>query len=123
MPVIQVTYSNGSKATMLIDPPDIRKVTIDHGRPLDIRVRTVFKSTGTPLDLFFHKPNAPTTVDQSSPLVSNVAVFTDAEPVSLADPDMVYGTISNWMRFAQLDALRPCDIGTSRDRGTKAPQE
>ena len=117
MPIIQVTYSNGSKATIEIDPPDIRKVSIDHGRPLDIRVRTVLKSTGTPIDLYFHKPNAPTMVDQSSPLVSDVTVFTDAEPVSLADPDMVYGTISNWMRFAHVTSA-PVETG-----GTMAPQE
>lgn len=117
MPIIQVTYSNGSKATIDIDPSDIRKVTIDHGRPLDIRVRTVFKSTGTPLDLFFHKPNAPAIIDQSCPLVSDVTVFTNAEPVPLADPDMVYGTMSNWLCFAHVKSA------TIETGGTEAPQE
>ena len=102
MPIIQVAYSNGSKYTRDIDPPDIRDVAIDHGRPMDIRVRVDFKSTAAPLDLSFHKPNAPVTIGQSSPLVSEVTVFTDAEPVSLADPDMAYGTMSNWMRFAHV---------------------
>lgn len=117
MPVIQVTYSNGSKATMLIDPPDIRKVTIDHGRPLDIRVRIALKSTGTPIDLFFHKPNAPVVDSVYSPLVYDVTVFTNADHVSLADPDMVYGTVSNWMRFAHVTSA-PVETG-----GTEAPQE
>lgn len=117
MPIIQVTYSNGSKSTMHIDPSDIRKVTIDHGRPLDIRVRAVFKSTGTPIDLFFHKPNAPIVDTVSSPLVSDVTVFTGADPASLADPDMVYGTMSNWMRFAHVTSA-PVETG-----GTEAPQE
>lgn len=117
MPIIQVTYSNGSKATMLIDPSDIRKVTIDHGRPLDIRVRAVFKSTGTPIDLFFHKPNAPIVDTVSSPLVSHVTVFTGTGPVSLADPDVVYGTMSDWMRFAHVTSA------SNETGGTEAPQE
>lgn len=117
MPIIQVTYSNGSKSTMEIDPPDIRKVSIDHGRPLDIRVRIALKSTGTPLDLFFHKPNAPVIDSVYSPLVSDVTVFNGADHVSLADPDMVYGTMSDWLRFAHVTSA-PVETG-----GTEAPQE
>lgn len=117
MPIIQVTYSNGSKATMLVDPSDIRKVTIDHGRPLDIRVRAVFKSTGTPLDLFFHKPNAPVVDTVSSPLVSHVTVFTTGDPLPLDDPDVVYGTMRDWLRFAHVTSV------TNETGGTEAPQE
>jgi hypothetical protein len=117
MPIVQVTYSNGSKSTLEIDPPDIRKVSIDHGRPLDIRVRVVLKSAGTPIDLFFHKPNAPVIESVYSPLVSHVTVFTTDDSMSLDDPDTVYGTMSNWMLFAHVTSA-PVETG-----GTEAPQE
>ena len=52
---IEVTYANEGQATIDLDPSTFRKVTIDHERPLDTRVRVAFKDAQEPLDLFFLK--------------------------------------------------------------------
>ena len=56
---IETTYDNGSKSLIDLNPSDIKKVSIDLGRELDIRLRLAFHDKDEqPIDLFFHKPGA-----------------------------------------------------------------
>ena len=93
---IEVTYANEGQATIDLDPSTFRKVTIDHERPLDTRVRVAFKDSQEPLDLFFLKEGAPEDPGPLGPFVTHVTVFRQGyDPVVLTDPVDIYATLSN----------------------------
>lgn len=97
---IQITYSNESKTTIDLEHDAVRKVSIDKGRPADIRVRVAFKDkTASPIDMFFPKPGATGASGASGPtdpLVSEVSVFAQDGPADTSNPNTVYDMLSNW---------------------------
>lgn len=94
---IQITYQNDSKSTFDIEPDSVRKVSIDKGRPADIRVRVAFKDrTNPPIDMFFPKPGATGATGPLDPIVSEVSVFAQDGPAATSNPNTVYDLLSNW---------------------------
>ena len=111
---IEVTYANEGQATIDLVPSTFRKVTIDHERPLDTRVRVAFKDAQEPLDLFFLKEGAPEP-SPLGPFVTYVTVFRPgSDPVVLTDPVAVYATLSNLFLFGE--------HWTGGTEGTKDPE-
>jgi hypothetical protein len=109
---IEVTYANEGQATIDLDPDTFRKVTIDHERAYDTRVRVAFKDGQEPLDLFFLKDGSPEPNGPLGPFVTYVTVFRPgSEPVVLTSPVALYATLSNLFLYG--------DQGTE---GTKDPE-
>ena len=100
--IIEVTYANEGQATIDLDPSTFRKVTIDHERPLDTRVRVAFKDSQEPLDLFFLKEGAPEDPGPLGPFVTYVTLFRQgSDPVALTDPVAIYATLRNLFLYGE----------------------
>ena len=60
---IEISFDNGGRTVMLLDPADFIKVSMDKSRPSDTRVRLVYLEPFTrnvkTLDLFFMGPQVP----------------------------------------------------------------
>lgn len=75
---IEITFDNGGRTVMLLDPADFIKVSLDKSRPSDTRVRLVYLEPFTrnvkALDLFFMGPQVPDVPKgQVGPLVTSVS--------------------------------------------------
>lgn len=96
---LHITYDNGSRSIMLLDPADFIKVSIDKARPSDTRVRLVYIEPFTreykSIDLFFMGPQGPKgPKGPFGPFVTSVA-WDSNEPVSAPDDayDLLSGTL------------------------------
>lgn len=98
---IEVTYTNEGQATIDLDPSTFRKVTIDHERAFDTRVRVAFKDGQEPLDLFFLKEGAPEP-SPPGPFVTYVTLFRPgSDPVVITDPVAIYATLRNLFLYGE----------------------
>jgi len=75
---IEITFDNGGRTVMRLDPADFIKVSMDKSRPSDTRVRLVYLEPFTrnvkSLDLFFMRHSAPDVPQgQLGPYVTSVS--------------------------------------------------
>ena len=75
---IEITFDNGGRTVMRLDPADFIKVSMDKSRPSDTRVRLVYLEPFTrnvkALDLFFLRPCGPEVPNgQLGPFVTSVS--------------------------------------------------
>ena len=103
---IEITFDNGGRTVMLLDPADFIKVSMDKSRPSDTRVRLVYLEPFTrnvkTLDLFFMGPQVPK--GQVGPLVTLVSWDTTETARS---PEDTY------------DMLREKALGVKRPKDTQ----
>ena len=75
---LEITFDNGGRTVMRLDPADFIKVSMDKSRPSDTRVRLVYLEPFTrnvkALDLFFMRPCVPEVPNgQLGPFVTSVS--------------------------------------------------
>ena len=118
---IEANYDNGSKSLIDLLPSDIKKVSIDLGRELDIRLRVAFHDKDEhPIDLFFHKPGAqlpPGSHGSLGPWVTSVKAWDqDGCPLgAFVSPEPLYQFL--------VDMKRQGDMGTKGTGGHMEPGE
>ena len=117
---IEITFDNGGRTVMLLDPADFIKVSMDKSRPSDTRVRLVYLEPFTrnvkTLDLFFMGPQVPDVPKgQDGPFVTSVSWDTIEATRS---PEDTYALL----RSKALGVKRPEDTqvtdGTQGTQGT-----
>lgn len=114
---IETTLDNGSKSLIDLNPSDIKKVSIDLGRELYIRLQVAFHDKDEqPLYLFFHKPGAqlsPGSQGSLGPWVTSVKAWDqDGCPHGpFVSPEPLYQFL--------VDMKRQGDIGTQGTQVTR----
>ena len=117
---LEISFDNGGRTVMLLDPADFIKVSMDKSRPSDTRVRLVYLEPFTrnvkALDLFFMGPQVPDVPNgQDGPFVTSVSWDTTDTARS---PEDTYALL----REKGLGVKRPEDTqvtdGTQGTQGT-----
>lgn len=118
---IEITFDNGGRTVMRLDPADFIKVSMDKSRPSDTRVRLVYLEPFTrnvkSLDLFFMGPEVPDVPKgQVGPFVTSVSWDTTETTRS---PEDTY----DMLRAKGLGVKRPEETqvtgGTQGTQGTR----